>query len=71
MLSFKEGDRVELVSMGNDPDPIKPGTKGTVTGTFESTMGLESAIYVAWDNGRHLNAIVGKDVLKHITKEEE
>jgi len=27
---FAAGDRVVLVRMVNDPDPITPGTKGTV-----------------------------------------
>ena len=31
MSEYKVDDRVELVSMKDDPDPITPGTKGTVT----------------------------------------
>ena len=48
----KPGDRIELVLMENDPNPIAPGTKGTVKDVNQ--LGEEAQIMVAWDNGRGL-----------------
>lgn len=48
-----EGDRVELLEMPNDPDPIPVGTKGTIVGFTEFSD--EVIYYVNWDNGRTLN----------------
>ena len=53
---LKKGDRIKLVSMGEDPDPIKPGTLGTV----ESVDSL-GTIHVEWDNGRHLGIVPEED----------
>jgi hypothetical protein len=51
------GDRIELVSMPDDPDPIPTGTKGTVKSV---TKGAD-VIGVEWDNGRTLNLIINVD----------
>lgn len=49
----KKGDRVVVTGvMEDEPDPIEPGTMGTVTGTSVSTVA--SQIFVDWDNGRTL-----------------
>ena len=45
--------RIELVSMRNDPNPIKPGTKGKVIGIDDL-----GSLIVNWDNGRKLNVLV-------------
>lgn len=29
-MKYLEGKRIELIMMGSDPNPIEPGTKGTV-----------------------------------------
>lgn len=47
------GDIVELVSMHDDPDPIAPGTKGTVVGKSSSSLGNQ--VWVRWWDGRSLN----------------
>lgn len=52
------GDRIRLISMENDPDPIPPGTLGTVTWVslyHDDPNDLLSQISVDWDpvDGRH------------------
>lgn len=48
----KPGQRIECVLMAGDPDPIPPGSRGTVL----STQGVGELVHVniAWDNGRSL-----------------
>ena len=50
------GKKIKLVSMSNDPDPIKPGMTGTVVHVDDS-----GTIHVKWDNGRRLGVIPGVD----------
>lgn len=50
-----KGTRIELVSMGSDPDPILPGAKGTVSG------GSGAQLWVDWDDGRALNLLLPQD----------
>jgi len=58
---FKEGDRIVLNRMGDDPDPIPSGTKGTVV--FCSFMSFDKTwqVVVNWDNGRKLNLVCPPD----------
>lgn len=60
ICTFKRGDRVELITMPNDPNPIEPGTRGTVildpVWVFDSWQ-----IGMKWDNGRTLNLSVPPD----------
>lgn len=58
-FGLQEGDRIRLVSMQDDPDPIKPGSTGTVIGFHKDPTFPQ--IWVKWDNGRGLNLIPGKD----------
>jgi hypothetical protein len=58
-----EGTRIELVSMGDDPDPVEPGTRGTVTG------GNGDQVFVEWDNGRTLILLVEHDRWRVLTDE--
>jgi hypothetical protein len=53
----KVGDRVRMVNMPDDPDPIEPGTEGTVT----KVQPRVDVIDVKWDNGRTLNLVMGVD----------
>jgi hypothetical protein len=60
LCTFKRGDRVELIAMPNDPNPIAPGTQGTVwhdpVWVFDTwTIGVK------WDNGGTLNLVVPPD----------
>jgi Domain of unknown function (DUF4314) len=61
----EEGDRIKLVSMINDPDPIEPGATGTVMmrpGWFQDAW----QVTVDWDNGRALNLVVPPDVFEKL-----
>lgn len=58
-LDLAMGDRIELIEMRNDPEPIKPGTQGTI----ESIMPLfgKHQVIVEWDDGRGLMLILPDD----------
>jgi hypothetical protein len=62
------GDRVELISMPSDPDPVPPGTQGTVDWVGDPNMFGDNTqqIGVAWDNGRSLIMIKGIDRFKKL-----
>lgn len=50
--SLKKGDRIRLLSMPQDPDPIPVGSLGTVA-TVRSYHNW-TQVDVDWDNGRTL-----------------
>lgn len=62
---MKVGDRVELISMTFDPDPIGPGEKGTVDWIGDERISPRQ-IGVKWDNGRSLILLQGIDRFKVI-----
>lgn len=59
------GDRIELLAMPDDPDPIPVGTKGTVDYVSDPIHFRGEApwvqIGVKWDNGRTLALVSRKD----------
>ena len=59
----KPGDRIRLIAMPDDPNPIPPGTKGTVVGVEQIGSGREKwfQVDVDWDNGRTLMLSVPPD----------
>lgn len=61
---YGEGTRICLDSMGNDPNPISSGTKGTVQ--FIDDMG---AVFCKFDNGKSFGMIPGEDSLHKIQEE--
>ena len=65
MTTCKTGDRVRLLSMPDDPDPIPVGSVGTVTYV---TTGPLAQVGVAWDSGRSLNLIPGEDQFEVIER---
>lgn len=68
---FVAGDRVELVAMPADPDPVPPGTRGTIrrASVHRWTTGTFVQYDVAWDNGRTLAAIDPPDTLRLVPPE--
>lgn len=64
-MRYRTGDRVTLVAMENDPDPIPSGSEGTVVHVAELKFDDEPQLQVSvkWDNGRSLSCLVPPDVL--------
>ena len=56
--SVKPGDRVRLIHMPSDPDPILPGALGTVVAVCGGDF---PQIQVAWHDGRSLALLPGID----------
>ena len=56
------GDRIRLVAMSDDPDPIQPGELGTVIAVHRHQgTPVWHQIDVAWDNGRTLMLVAPPD----------
>lgn len=64
-LNYPPGTRLELISMGKDPNPVPPGTRGTV-----ERVNSYGDIEMSWDNGRTLSLIPGEDSFRKLTMEE-
>ncbi|NDD52269.1 DUF4314 domain-containing protein [bacterium] len=68
---LKPGDRIQLLSMPNDPNPIPVGTLGTVVMvTPLHFKEKETQVLVKWDNGRNLSCICPPDVFSLVPAEE-
>jgi hypothetical protein len=60
---MKEGDRIRLNSMPDDPDPIPTGSLGTIISIVNTdwhTPG-QKQVMVKWDNGRSLSLVIPPD----------
>ena len=59
----RAGDRVLLVAMHDDPDPIQSGQMGTVVSVSRHGSGKDAwqQIDVTWDNGRTLMLVSPPD----------
>ena len=64
---YKIGDRIRLLSMPDDPDPLPIGATGMVVGITEGPM---AQVGVDWDNGRSLMLIPGVDQVEVIVDDE-
>ena len=67
MPSFPRlGDRIRLVAMHDDPDPILVGQLGTVEDVTRHVSGKDEwfQIDVSWDNGRTLMLVSPPDVFE-------
>ena len=58
---YPAGSRIVLMQMGDDPRPIPPDTKGTVTAVDDI-----GTVHCVFDNGRRLGLIPGEDVFRRI-----
>ena len=72
-MNTKPGDRIRLVEMLEDPNPIPVGTEGvvdTVTCFERGPWGAtkEWQISVRWDNGRSLSVICPPDIVEVIAE---
>lgn len=63
---YPVGTRVQLDSMGDDPNPVPNGTKGTVS--FVDDIGT---VFVNFDNGRSLGICPEVDSFHKITEQTE
>lgn len=63
--TYPPGTRIMLLSMGNDPRPIEPNTRGTV-----KVVDDIGTLHCAFDNGRSLGIVPGEDSFRKLTAEE-
>ena len=61
---YPPGTRVELVQMNDDPNPVPPGTHGTVV----DVDGI-GQIVMKWDNGRTLSLVPGVDQFRKLQEQ--
>jgi hypothetical protein len=57
---YNVGDRIRLIEMKNDPNPVESGTEGTVYHVGGGVINIE------WDNGRDLGVVIGVDIFTSI-----
>lgn len=57
---FTPGQRIRLLEMPKDPDPVPSGTEGVVRECV-SYNDLDWQVEVNWDNGRTLSMVVPPD----------
>ena len=59
----RNGDRIRLLAMTDDPDPIQVGQLGTVVSVSRHGGGNDAwhQVDVAWDNGRTLMLVSPPD----------
>jgi hypothetical protein len=60
--SLKTGDRIRLISMPEDPDPVPVGTLVVVLRVIDYREWQQ--VEVAWDNGRKLMLSLPEDCIE-------
>lgn len=63
-MMCKKGDKIELIEMPDDPNPIPCGTTGTVkyvSPTLDQGKNAFTQVWVDWDNGSRLMLCVPPD----------
>lgn len=63
---YPPGTRVEVVSLCNEEEHLKPGMKGTVVGVDD-----QPALLVRWDNGSSLSLLIGQDSFRVLPDQTE
>ena len=63
--AYPPGTRIMLLSMGNDPNPVESGTRGTVRAVDDI-----GTLHCDFDNGRSLGVVPGEDSFRMLTDEE-
>ena len=63
---YPPGTRVEVISLCNEEEHLRPGMKGTVVGVDD-----QPALLVHWDNGSSLSLLIGQDQFRVIPEQEE
>ena len=63
---YPPGTRVEVISLCNEEEHLRPGMKGTVVGVDD-----QPALLVHWDNGSNLSLLIGQDQFRVIPEQEE
>ena len=63
---YPPGTRVEVISLCNEEEHLRPGMKGTVMGVDD-----QPALLVHWDNGSSLSLLIGQDQFRVIPEQEE
>lgn len=65
-FAIEVGDRIKLIAMPDDPDPVPAGSEGVVV--MVSDIGFrqkkEVQLAVQWDNGRKLCCICPPDIVE-------
>jgi len=51
-----KGKRLRLIQMNNEPNPVLPGTEGTIYYVDDA-----GTIHLKWDDGSELGVIIGLD----------
>jgi hypothetical protein len=64
ITDIKAGDRIRLILMADDPDPVPVGTSGTVAGVYPH--GDWTQVDVDWDTGRSLMLSIPPDQVERI-----
>ena len=65
MHAYPPGTRIMLLGMGNDPNPVESGTRGTVIVVDDI-----GTLHCDFDNGRSLGVVPGEDSFRMLTEEE-
>lgn len=63
---YPPGTRVEVISLCNEEEHLKPGMKGTVVGVDD-----QPALLVNWDNGGSLSLLIGQDQFRVVSGQEQ
>lgn len=59
-MNIQKGDRIELIKMDDDPNPIPAGMRGDVE-SINPIMDGQTQVWVNWDNGRRFPVILPED----------